>query len=66
FLESNFLTPSLIGKKVELHPLWIIFGIFFFGALFGFLGVFLSVPLTAISSVLIRYFFNKQWKNIKT
>ena len=64
FLESNFLTPNLIGKKVELHPLWIIFGIFFFGALFGFLGVFLSVPLTAISSVLIKYFFNKQWKDI--
>jgi predicted PurR-regulated permease PerM len=64
FLESNFLTPNLIGKKVELHPLWIIFGIFFFGALFGFLGVFLSVPLTAISSVLIKYFLNKQWKDI--
>lgn len=63
FLESNFLTPSLIGKKVELHPLWIIFGIFFFGALFGFLGVFLSVPLTAVSSVLIKYFFNRKWKN---
>jgi predicted PurR-regulated permease PerM len=66
FLESNFLTPSLIGKKVELHPLWIIFGIFFFGALFGFLGVFLSVPLTAIFSVLIKYFFNRKWRNINT
>ena len=66
FLESNFLTPNLIGKKVELHPLWIIFGIFFFGALFGFLGVFLSVPLTAIFSVLIKYFFNRKWKNINT
>jgi len=60
FIESNFLTPSLIGKKVELHPLWIIFGIFFFGTLFGFTGIFLSVPLTAISAVLIKYFLYRK------
>lgn len=55
-IESNFLTPNLIGSKVGLHPVWMIFGIFFFGALFGFVGVLFSVPLTATSGVIIKYF----------
>ncbi len=53
-LESNFLTPKLIGNKVGLHPVWIIFGLFVFGTLFGFLGVLLSTPLSAICGVLIK------------
>ncbi len=55
-VESNFLTPNLIGSKVGIHPVWMIFGIFFFGALFGFVGVLFSVPLTATSGVIIKYF----------
>lgn len=53
-IESNFLTPKLIGKKVGLHPVWVIFGIFIFGAIFGFFGVLFAVPLTAICGVLIK------------
>lgn len=53
-IESNFLTPSLVGSKVGLHPLWLIFGLFFFGALLGFVGILFAVPLTAISGVIIR------------
>ena len=55
-IESNFLTPKLIGNKIGLHPVWIIFGLFLFGALFGFFGVLLAVPLTAICGVIIKYF----------
>ncbi len=54
FIESNFLTPRLIGDRVGLHPIWIIFGIFAFGALFGFVGVLFAMPLTAVSGVLIK------------
>lgn len=54
FVESNFLTPRLIGDRVGLHPIWIIFGIFAFGALFGFTGVLFAMPLTAVSGVLIK------------
>jgi len=61
-IESNFLVPNLIGKKVNLHPLWMIFGIFFFGSIFGILGILFSVPLTAISSVLIRYASSNKYK----
>jgi predicted PurR-regulated permease PerM len=55
-IESNFLTPKLIGSKVGLHPVWIIFGLFIFGALFGFIGVLIAVPLTAICGVIFKYF----------
>jgi predicted PurR-regulated permease PerM len=58
-VESNFLTPKLIGNKIGLHPLWIIFGLFFFANLFGFVGILLAMPLTAISGVAIRHFYNK-------
>jgi len=53
-IESNFLTPKLVGSKIGLHPLWLIFGLFFFGVTLGFTGVLLAVPLTAISGVLLR------------
>ena len=54
-IESNFLTPKLVGSKVGLHPMWLIFGLFFFGILFGFLGILFAVPLTAISGVVIKH-----------
>lgn len=58
-LESYFLTPKLVGDKVGLHPMWIIFGVLAGGALLGFAGVVLSVPLTAVIGVLIRFFVAK-------
>ncbi len=61
-IESNFLTPKLIGSKIGLHPVWIIFGLFFFGALFGFVGVLVAVPLTAICGVIIKHFALKYKK----
>lgn len=53
-IEANFLTPNLIGKKINLHPMWVMFGLFFFGCLLGFVGVLLAVPLSAVCGVLIR------------
>ncbi|MBM3580327.1 MAG: AI-2E family transporter [Alphaproteobacteria bacterium] len=61
-IESNFLTPQLIGNRIGLHPVWVIFGLFFFGVLFGFLGVLLAVPLSAICGVVTKYFVRKYWK----
>ncbi|MES2961247.1 MAG: AI-2E family transporter [Pseudomonadota bacterium] len=55
-VESNFLTPKLIGAKIGLHPVWLIFGLFVFGVLFGFVGVLIAVPLTAICGVIIKHF----------
>ncbi len=55
-IESNFLTPKLIGSKIGIHPVWLIFGLFAFGTLFGFIGILIAVPLTAICGVLVRFF----------
>ncbi len=55
-VESNFLTPKLIGAKIGLHPVWLIFGLFVFGLLLGFIGVLVAVPLTAICGVIIKHF----------
>lgn len=63
-IEGGFITPKLLGKSVNLHPMWIIFGIFIGGGLFGFLGVLLAIPLTAVVGVLIRFLI-KKYKNSK-
>ena len=54
-IEGNFLTPKLVGDRVGLHPVWIIFGLLAGGALFGFLGLLLAVPVAALIGVLVRF-----------
>lgn len=54
-IEGNFITPKLVGDKVGLHPVWLIFGMLCGGALFGFTGILLAVPVTAILGVLVRF-----------
>jgi predicted PurR-regulated permease PerM len=55
FIEGNILTPKLVGNRVGLHPLWVIFALMAGGALFGFLGILLAVPAGAAIGVLVRY-----------
>lgn len=55
FLEGNILVPKLIGGKVGLHPAWVIFGMLAGAAIFGFVGVLLAVPISAIIGVLVRF-----------
>ncbi len=54
-LEGNVLTPKLVGERVGLHPVWIIFALLAGGALFGFLGLLLAVPVAAAIGVLVRF-----------
>ena len=54
FLEGNFITPTIIGDKIGLHPMWIIFGLFAGGVLMGFVGILIAVPITAIAGVIIK------------
>ena len=54
-IEGNFLTPNLVGDAVGLHPVWVIFALLAGGALFGFVGVLLAVPVAAVIGVLARY-----------
>jgi predicted PurR-regulated permease PerM len=55
FLEGNVLAPKLVGHSVGLHPVWLMFALFAFGYLFGFVGLLLAVPLAAATGVLIRF-----------
>ena len=55
FFEGNVLVPKLVGDRVGLHPLWLMFALFAFGYLFGFVGLLLAVPLAAAIGVLTRF-----------
>lgn len=55
FLESNVLYPKLVGQSININPVWLMFALFAFGLLFGFVGLLLAVPLAAIAGVLTRY-----------
>jgi predicted PurR-regulated permease PerM len=54
-VEGNVVTPTLVGDRVKLHPMWIIFALMAGGALFGFTGVLLAVPVAAVTGVLVRF-----------
>lgn len=55
FIEGNFLSPKLVGSSIGLHPVWLMFALFTFGYIFGFVGLLLAVPLAAAAGVLVRY-----------
>jgi predicted PurR-regulated permease PerM len=55
FLEGYVLQPKLVGDSVGLHPVWLMFALFAFGYLFGFVGMLLAVPLAAAFGVLARF-----------
>ncbi len=58
-LESYVLTPKLVGDRIGLHPVWIMFALLAGGALFGFTGVLLAIPMAAVIGVLIRFAANR-------
>lgn len=54
FVESFYLTPRLVGERIGLHPLSVIFALLAFGQLFGFLGVLIALPTSAVLLVGVR------------
>jgi predicted PurR-regulated permease PerM len=54
-IESYWLTPKLVGNRIGLHPVAVIFAVLAGGQLFGFLGMLLALPVAAIANVLLRY-----------
>ncbi|WP_238367001.1 AI-2E family transporter [Mesobacterium pallidum] len=54
-IEGNVLTPKLVGNSVGLHPVWLILALSVFGALFGFVGMLVAVPVAAAIGVLVRF-----------
>jgi predicted PurR-regulated permease PerM len=56
-VESFLLTPNLIGDRIGLHPVLVIFTVLAGGFLFGFIGVLLALPVAAAGTVLVRFFY---------
>lgn len=54
-IESYWLTPKMVGDRIGLHPVAVIFAVLAGGQLFGFLGMLLALPVAAVANVLLRY-----------
>ena len=54
-LSDYVLAPYLIGRRVHLNPVWMLFALFSFGYLFGFVGLLIAVPVAAAIGVLVRF-----------
>lgn len=58
-IEGNFVSPILVGDRVGLHPVWLMLAVMAGGALFGFVGVLIAVPVAAAIAVLLRFALEK-------
>jgi predicted PurR-regulated permease PerM len=58
-IESLFLTPKFVGERIGLHPVLVVFALILFGSWFGFFGILLALPLSAILLVLTRHGFER-------
>ena len=54
-VEGLVLTPKLVGDRIRLHPVWVIFAVLGGGTLFGFAGMLLALPIAALIGVVIRF-----------
>lgn len=54
-LEGYVLTPKLVGERIGLHPVWVLFALMAGGMLFGFTGILLAVPAAAALGVVVRF-----------
>ena len=61
-IEGSLLTPKLVGDRIGLHPVLVIFAVAAGGQLFGFFGILLALPAAAVLSVLIRFTYNRYLK----
>lgn len=59
FVEGNVLQPNLVGKSVGLHPVWLLLALSVFGALFGFTGLLVAVPVAAALGVIGRFLLER-------
>ncbi|MCF6370564.1 AI-2E family transporter [Rhizobium halophilum] len=59
FIEGNILQPKLMGSRIGLHPVWLMFALFAFGAMFGFVGLLIAVPAAAMVGVLVRFVLSR-------
>ena len=59
FIEGNLISPKLVGSRIHLHPVWVIFAVLAGTALFGIIGTLLAVPFAGVLGVLIRFWIER-------
>lgn len=64
-LESMLITPRLVGERIGLHPVAVIFALLAFGQLFGFIGILLALPVSAVLLVLLRHLHAQYMETMK-
>ncbi len=63
-IEANVLNPKIIGTAAKIHPVLVIFALFFGEASYGLVGALLAVPILSAISVIFMYFYRKRWKDV--
>ncbi len=63
FISDFFLTPKLVGDRIGLHPVVVMFAVLTGGHLFGFFGILLALPAAAVIAVLLRHAHNEYLKS---
>ena len=58
-LEGNFLTPMVMSRKLDIHPVTVIIMLLIFGHFFGIIGMILATPIAAIGKVFFEFFNEK-------
>jgi predicted PurR-regulated permease PerM len=64
FIEANLLNPKIIGTAAKIHPVLVIFALFFGEANYGLVGALLAVPVLSAIQVLFMFFYKKAWKDV--
>ena len=62
-LSDYLLSPYFVGRRVNLNPVWIMFALFAFGYLFGFVGLFIAVPLASAIGVVTRFALQRYYES---
>ena len=62
-LADYVLSPYLVGRRVNLNPVWVMFALFAFGYLFGFFGLLIAVPAAAAIGVLVRFALQRYYES---
>lgn len=60
-LESLIITPNIIGDKMKLHPLFILFGAIFFGMVFGFWGMIFAIPIIGTIKIILKFILDEHY-----
>src|SRR5260370_42354707 len=58
-MEGNVRSRKLVGDRVGLHPVWIMFALLAGGSLFGFVGILIAVPTAAVIGVIVRHLLGR-------